>query len=138
MGNSVLLYLWLASLRKQSFGWLKWDTRSSESACHHTAIHTAFQLECPFTNSARIFSAPAGANPPTTFARRTTQFDSCFVCYAPQTCFEQGADGKLTAIEICDSVEAVCNASAWRSHYENFHPIQINNLVSSGPRSPAA
>ncbi len=48
-----------------------------------------------------------------------------------QTCFEQDSQGMITASEICGATEAVCNASAWKTHYENFHPIQINNIVSS-------
>jgi hypothetical protein len=47
-----------------------------------------------------------------------------------QTCFEQDVGGKLTSRELCNMLEVQCNATAWRTHYENFHPIQINNLVS--------
>ncbi len=47
-----------------------------------------------------------------------------------QTCFEQDGQGKVTAVEICGATRAACNASAWKTHYENFHPIQINNIVS--------
>jgi magnesium-transporting ATPase (P-type) len=46
-----------------------------------------------------------------------------------KSCFELDAYGKITAKEKCNGVEATCNATGWRTHYENFHPIQINNLV---------
>ncbi len=54
-----------------------------------------------------------------------------------QACFEQDATGKLLDKEICNEVEAKCNATAWKTHYENFHPIQINNIVSPS-RPPRA
>jgi hypothetical protein len=47
-----------------------------------------------------------------------------------QTCFEQDSTGKLTDAEICNEIQANCNASAWKTHYENFHGIQLNNIVS--------
>ncbi len=47
-----------------------------------------------------------------------------------QTCFEQDGQGKITATEICGATVDACNASAWKTHYENFHPIQLNNIVS--------
>ncbi len=50
-----------------------------------------------------------------------------------QTCFEQDGQGKVTATEICAATQATCNASAWKTHYENFHPIQINNIVRTQP-----
>ncbi len=54
-----------------------------------------------------------------------------------QACFEQDATGKLLDKEICNEVEAKCNATAWKTHYQNFHPIQINNIVSPS-RPPRA
>jgi len=47
-----------------------------------------------------------------------------------KTCFEQDSTGKLTDAEICNEIQANCNASAWKTHYENFHGIQLNNIVS--------
>jgi len=46
-----------------------------------------------------------------------------------QTCFEQDSQGRITSTEICAATEASCNVSAWKTHYENFHPIQINNII---------